>query len=394
LKSSAIVVVSVLIGASTWLSCSVVRTRSRVIDQEELSQSELVRGYVGLYFSSPQSGHVFTETEILRTADGGQSWQLLQTVTRPQLIRQLFFLDANTAWLCTDKRDAWPAFLSRTTNGFVSLERFGVNFQRHDKAGTSWVSDVFFIDLDRGWAAGGSGHVAVTTDGGRTWTGFLVPTQLGQPERIAMFPPAGGFSPSPGAMPSPVEGIAATDVGMIHTTDGGVTWQAIPKAPTGLKDLRCVGRSICMALDTLNEVYASVDGGISWQKQAVPVDAGPDPRDEVTNLQLASPTRAYIFGVDTHIPPPGQREVVAPDGKLVRPRSYPTSFVVSYDGSAWTRRDYKNIAEIGTGQFVDDLNGWAVSYNNNIFRTSDGGRTWTTVQDYFRQMAARMPSPR
>ena len=58
---------------------------------------------------------------------------------------------------------------------------------------------------------------------------------------------------------------------------------------------------------------------------------------------MASPTRAYIFGVDTHIPPRGQREVVALDGKLIRPRSYPTSFVVSYDGSAWTRR----YAELG-----------------------------------------------
>jgi photosystem II stability/assembly factor-like uncharacterized protein len=148
-----------------------------------------------------------------------------------------------------------------------------------------------------------------------------------------------------------------------------------------------------MALDTLNEVHASVDGGSSWQKQAVPVDDGPDHRDKVTNFQLTSPTRAYIFGVDTHIPPRGQREVVAPDGKLIRPRSYPTSFVVTYDGSAWTRRDYKNIARIGTGQFADDLNGWAVSSNNNIFRTTDRGRTWTTVQDYFRQVAARMPSP-
>src|SRR2546428_1331325 len=264
LKSSAIVVVSVLIGASTWLSCSAVRTRSRVIDQEELSHRSLARAYVGLYFTSPQSGYVFTETEILRTADAGQSWQLLQTVTRPQLIRQLFFLNANTAWVFTDKREALPAFLSRTTDGFVSLEQFGVNFRRHDKAGTSTVEGVFFLDLDRGWAAGGSGHVAFTTDGGRTWTGLLVPRQLGQPERIAMFSSAGGLAPTPGATPSPVEGIAATDVGMIHTTDGGGTWQVIPRAPTGLKDLRCVGRSLCMAPDTLHEVYASADGGNSW----------------------------------------------------------------------------------------------------------------------------------
>jgi hypothetical protein len=34
-----------------------------------------------------------------------------------------------------------------------------------------------------------------------------------------------------------------------------------------------------------------------------------------------------------------------------------------------------------------------VSDFSNIFRTIDGGQTWTTVQDYFRQIAALTPSP-
>ena len=373
--------------------------RAHTIDQEQLRQRALGRGYIGLYFGSSTSGYVFTKQEVLRTTDAGQTWQLLYAPPSPQQIEQFFFLNQGAGWIFTDTDGAFPVFLYRTIDGFVTMQPVGVDYQRHDKAATGTISNVFFLDADHGWALGGANHVTFTSDGGHTWTAYLAPRALGHPLRLAMIPPAAGVSGTTAANPPMAAGIAATDRGIIRTTDGGATWQPVPGTPPGSEDtqcdLPCVGPSTCMMVTAANSVFLSSDGGASWQRQTVPIDRPPegDGRDQIYKSQLASPTRAYVFGVDTHIPPLGHRETTMPDGTVIRPRSRPTSFLVKYDGSTWARTNYENIAAIGVGQFVDDLNGWAVSSANNIFRTTDGGQTWTTVQDYFRQIAALTPSP-
>jgi photosystem II stability/assembly factor-like uncharacterized protein len=377
---------SALAAAAVLLSsCSLLWAQGGKLDQEELVSPALARGYDSLRFFTPDSGFVFTETEILRTTDAGESWRLLHTVPEGKVIGQLFFVDATTAWIATQKRGRLPIVLSRTLDGFETLDVLdenGARFSRHDREERGYVSDVFFLDRDHGWAMGYPYHVAVTGDGGRTWTGYLVTTGRGEPEkRIVML--------------SWSEGLFQTYVGMSRTTDGGLSWREIPGAPRSFTDLQCVGPQFCAILNFDNSVSFSTDGGQTWQRQPVPVDKPTylDGRDMVNNMQVRSPTRIHIFGRDTHIPPRGQEEVVNAAGQLVTPRYPKTSFLITYDGNTWTRRDYENIASIGVGQFVDDLNGWAVSSRNNIFRTTDGGETWTTVQDYFRQIAARTPSP-
>jgi hypothetical protein len=160
---------------------------------------------------------------------------------------------------------------------------------------------------------------------------------------------------------SPTEGLASTKQpdGMIYTVDGGTTWQRVPNAPAAVRDVQCRGGSVCMVLDLLNRVFFSTDGGNSWQQQTVPVDKPSfyDGRDDVEDLQLRSPSSAYIFGIDTHLPPSGQEEITQPDGTRITPQYLSTSFLIKYDGTAWTRVNYDYITSLGIGQFVDDLNG-------------------------------------
>ncbi|MFI5396217.1 MAG: WD40/YVTN/BNR-like repeat-containing protein [Candidatus Binatia bacterium] len=346
---------------------------AQTIDLAPLSGS-LERQYWGLFFASPTAGYVLTTHEVLHTADAGQHWEL--RATPGGRIEQSFFLDDNAAWLYVRTADF---ALYRTVDGFHTLQTMSTQFQRHDKVRVGTVSQVFFLDINRGWAAGGN-HVAVTTDGGQTWSGYLIPEQLGDVKRVLMF--------------SGTDGIAQTDIGVIRTRDGGITWQAMAGAPRDTSDLQCAGQAMCMTVDVINTVQASSDGGTSWQQQSVPIDGGHiDHRDMLVNLQVVSATRAYIFGTDNHIPPIGQRQVVRPDGIFFTPKFPTTSFLITYDGTTWTRHNYDNIESIGHGQFVDDLQGWAASDENNIFRTTDGGQTWTTVQDYFRQIAALTPTP-
>lgn len=344
----------------------------------------LTRGYSTLFFSTASSGYVVTDSEILHTSDAGQHWDMRAQVDGR--IEQCAFLNEDIAWLYT--AGVKPS-LQRTRDGFHTLEKMSTQFALRNKARDGIISRVSFFDSDHGWAVGGAmvsftgsgNHVAVTADGGRTWTGNLVPVELGDVNMVVMF--------------SLREGIAQTDRGIIRTSDGGATWQAVPNSPHGFRDIQCIGPSLCIGLGEINAILVFRDGGSAWEVENVPIDKPPhaDGRDLVNNFQFLAMNRAYIFGQDTHIPPTANRQVAASDGRRLTPRFPKTSFVVAYDGATWVRHDYPDIASLGVGQFVDDLNGWAVSSANNIFRTTDGGASWVPVQDYFRQIADRTPSP-
>src|SRR5687768_16848686 len=59
-------------------------------------------------------------------------------------------------------------FLFCTTTTFA---QFGETWQMLPTPPTPRVDDIFFVDQNNGWAAGGgSGNILKTTDGGDTWT--------------------------------------------------------------------------------------------------------------------------------------------------------------------------------------------------------------------------------
>jgi photosystem II stability/assembly factor-like uncharacterized protein len=66
--------------------------------------------------------------------------------------------------------------------------------------------------------------------------------------------------------------------------------------------------------------------------------------------------------------------------------------VLKWDGSTWTRITHAVPNAFSGGYFVDDSNGWLLSYEHQIYKTTDGGQTLQLVNDYFRQLAALTPT--
>lgn len=283
-----------------WAFCCVYAQTAR-IDLPPLSGA-LERNYSGLFFASTTTGYVVTHKEVLHTIDGGGHWEMRATIDGR--IQSSFFLDDSTAWLYVRAADF---ALYRTLDGFRTLQLMSTHFQRHDTGRVGTVAQVFFLDANRGWGAGGN-HIAATTDGGQTWSAYLVPKALGTVGQVVMF--------------SPTDGVARTDQGIIRTGDGGATWHAVAGAPRDTSDLQCAGQGMCILIDPVNTIQASTDGGTSWQVQTVPIDAGHiDHHDIVENVQVSSTSRVYVFGRDDHIPPVGQREIMRPDGTWYTPAS-------------------------------------------------------------------------
>ena len=345
---------------------------AQVIDKRPLYSNQ-TRHYQQAYFWAPERGYVVTSREILRTTDGGSSWRLLREFPKGEEILRLFFLDEQRFWLYTAKS------LYRTTDGLANLERVRVGFQRldTDTGALGAISpDLQFLDEAHGWSVDVH-HVVQTEDGGQTWRPVMRTRRIGDIVRVWMF--------------SETEGFVLTDQGVYRTIDGWRKYTLQPGSPARLDEVQCQAR-FCVATARAEfgkTVFFSSDAGLTWQVQQ-PGFRGP--RDEPRNFQILSPNRVKIYGTDVGFDKL-EDLLFEREGQLRQRSAQPTSFILTWDGTAWSRLNVPTIASIGYVQFVDDQHAWAVAGENNIFRSDDGGHTWYTVQDYFRRQVPAFLRP-
>jgi photosystem II stability/assembly factor-like uncharacterized protein len=122
------------------------------------------------------------------------------------------------------------------------------------------ISDVFFVDAETGWvcgrqrtAAGDGGFIAGTRDGGRTWS-----LQLGDPrsparafERLFFFDASHGWAAQAGGT-------------LLRTTDGS-TWKPASTGPP-MGPFVFVSPERGFLLDGGQDIQTTVDGGRTWRR--------------------------------------------------------------------------------------------------------------------------------
>lgn len=120
----------------------------------DILESGTIHDLWGVSFVDASTGTVVGNFGvILRTTDGGDSW----TVQREEPSGVLFsvsFTDADTG-----SAVGADGLIVRTTDG-------GVNWVEQTSGTTHWLHDVFFTDTDNGTAVGEGGTILRTTDGG------------------------------------------------------------------------------------------------------------------------------------------------------------------------------------------------------------------------------------
>lgn len=217
-----------------------------------------------LYFVDENNGWaVSLGGKIINTTNAGKSWNIQNsTVTTP--IVDIFFSDINYGWALT-----YPA-----------TAPFGTTILKTTNGGNTWISDsvffanqiystILFFDENTG-LLGGNG-IKKTTDGGRTWFNAFI-----EPGGVSTLP-VNKFS-----FYSKTFGYACggrVDVaGVIwRTTDGGNTWTSIGLSPDQIYDV--------FIFDSLNAISLSgdpemlypigliktTDAGVSWEFNDLPM---------------------------------------------------------------------------------------------------------------------------
>jgi photosystem II stability/assembly factor-like uncharacterized protein len=337
----------------------------------------LVRSFEYAFFVNPNRGYVWgqgTPTALLGTDDGGATWRLIMDVAdmvkvddsplrRRAVIHTIHFLDANTFWTVFEGEVQQIKFSEDGGRILATLEPGPAT-----TAGAA-CRGLFFRTATEGFAACET-RLLRTHDGGGHWERIVLPQGLSTVWQVWMFDDREGI---------------AVGRGVARTTDGGSTWEAVPGAPSTLRDVTCHTPSgFCAGFGGTGSrapILLSRDRGLTWEESGVPLKAGG--QDEVRALHAFAPNRLVVVGSDAGFNVDADLDAIARG----TPAPAPQAFLLKWDGSTWTRITHAQPRTFAGAYFVDESNGWLLAYENQIYKTTDGGQTLEFVPDYFRQAA-------
>jgi photosystem II stability/assembly factor-like uncharacterized protein len=330
-------------------------------------------GLTAIRMLDERDGWGITDTQVVRTDDGGVTWYDVSPsgVDALGYAATFDFLDADHGWVAlADSTDPFTGTLYRTTDG-----------------GTTWSSsiipfgggDLQFLDADNGWvmaslgAGAGSMGVAIfqTADGGETWT----QSYTNDPNK----PNAGDSLPLGGLK----DGLTALDMrtawvgGVVYapgtiylyqTTDGGHTWgQSAVTVPVGYEqaEFETIGPKFVTPKDVYLPVHVSSQNGV------------------VLAIYVSHNAGSSWSLTPTMIPQGGSMDFVSATDGFVWNN---TAFYVTHDGAkTWTivPPDVTFGDNFAGMDFVNRDMGFVLTNDvtgaHSFYKTTDGGSTWTAL---------------
>jgi photosystem II stability/assembly factor-like uncharacterized protein len=312
--------------------------------------------------------------EVLKTADGGQTWNTIIENEEKWFISIGFF--GNEGWTVgsnglimhsTDTGISWNTKSSGVThflkdifltenNELWAVGNSGTVLHSADRI--SWVKNdsvfttkplnqITFADANNGWAVGGfSAYIIHTSDGGITWD-----------EQTTL----------PGWSLLTSVGFANIDTGwcvglqgtIIYTTDSGQNWTAqTGNTNETLNDIYVFDALSAIIVGSDGTVLKTSDAGNTWNA-----------KNSGSNSSLSE-----IFMLNDQLGwAVGDREVVGGDGTIL---------MTSDGGETWSHQtgglSFKTYTAV---KFSDPNNGVVAATDGTIIRTNDGGTNWVMDVD-------------
>lgn len=216
-----------------------------------------------VYFLDQQKGWaVGGGGTVLKTTDGGESWQMLPHPTNDAL-RDVYFADERNGWIVCEKslfalksNDDARTYLMSTTNGGQTWQLANIKFVNPSLR----LVRTLFTGDGHGWAFGEAGTLYTTHDGGAKWIPQPPPT------RYLLL---GGAS-----LNSQQIWLVGAGSTILQTNDGGQTWRTgtVLGAPESFPGVRFTAASFVdnrhgWAVGTEGHVFTTRDGGRTWRAQ-------------------------------------------------------------------------------------------------------------------------------
>ena len=256
-----------------------------------------------------------------------------QTLPVNDFINDIFFLDSLNGWIVTDGDYDPPdtGYILRTTNGG---ENWAIQLSQ-----TQRLNVIQFLDLNNGYASGGSGHgidrIFRTTNGGENWIQLSVIGLESIDDMYFINKDTGWVCDE-----DPLFG------GLYKTTNGGISWvQQLNESYEPLKVFFINKDTGWVGAYGSNRLYRTTNGGTNWSLQYVS-------NTPVISLFFLNANYGWIRGGT------GNGVLYTTDG-----------------GFTWTNAQ-GNVAAGFDLVFVNDSIGFSGMQSWKISRSTDGGRNW------------------
>ena len=220
--------------------------------------------YYSVFFTDTLNGWASGYAgKIIHTTDGGQTW-VDQVVPYTTDYYRMYFIDSETGWLAGGDPGGFPSYIDhrvilKTSNGGTTWN------MQYGEAYESLLRSIYFVDQNNGYATGESGIIMKTTNGGSSWsqneipsfhfydiffadnlTGWVTGYYLGLPHYPAVFKTTDG-----GASWTETQFGADESLSSVYFTDLNNGWAVGGNSSGGI-------------------VYYTSDGGDNWALQNIP----------------------------------------------------------------------------------------------------------------------------
>ncbi|MFT4049754.1 MAG: YCF48-related protein [Solirubrobacterales bacterium] len=317
-------------------------------------------------FASATVGFAVGErTDVLKTVDGGATW----TTVGNSLSSAYNFGSLSCA----------------SDVSCIAVERDSGAVLRTTDGGQTWstpaavipqATALTFVDGSGGVVVGAAGRVAATDDSGATWT------ERGA-NSVGLI---SGLRSSNGRA-----AIAIGASGVARTTDGGASWSAL-KLPANAEVVDATMPSAKRAIVLLKSgaLAASKDGGQSWS--TIPATSGAKPRaivgfsdGSVIVVRARGVLVSHRSGAGLHAASGSVKNLSlsAADqaGKSAFVYGRRAIATTSDRGRAWRRvKVPRGAATVTRLDMVDAKNGFLLDSNAELFRTTNGGKSWKRLE--------------
>ncbi len=281
-----------------------------------------------LSFISPQEGWISGyDGTIAHTSDAGKTWTLQNTNTTEN-ITTLHFIDAMNGWAAAGK-----SYILKTTDGGQTWTSILTQFNFLP------FEEIEFIDTQKGWVVS-RGIVAKTSDGGTTWTNE-VPLNAGT-----------SYITQLEVIDFDNVWFAGKSGGIQQTTDGGATWinQYDFTMTHTYSDLSFINDQVGWVSGEDSHLRRTLDGGQTWET-------------------LSTPQASF----QTY----GEINVFSADKAYLNNGYQITANGTTVEWDTVSHHDY--LGRLNAFDFTDSLTGWGASTTDKVYKTTDGGCTWQTI---------------
>jgi photosystem II stability/assembly factor-like uncharacterized protein len=265
--------------------------------------------------------------KITKTTDGGNTWYEVSSPTFLHLSAVCFPNDSTGYAVGGDK--GFNGIILKSFDRGETWDTLSTQFEGH-------LYTVVFIDSLKGYAAGSYSMIYKTISGGQLWAPLNNPNQGGNHHIRDM-----AFSDFNTGFTVDIHGH------ILRTFNAGATWDSLySKVTTALYTISINEEGTIFSGGFGGMILRSPDTGLNWQ----PVSAGP--RINLVSIDFPQSSIGFITG----------------SGGL---------FSTENAGQQWDYNDVTELTYAVDAHFLDGQTGYVLDVDGAIFKTIDGGDTWT-----------------